>query len=170
MSDYNKPIEKKMVRAKLNGKYDIILPEHRAERPEWYTDKGWERERLDALHDEIKRQIKAGIQPVVYYVGAEEGEMCALCQMWGAEVMMFEPNPLVLPNIRAIWEANELDPPLALFVGFASNVTDLEPPMPNPLAVGFAKEWPEAAYGELIGNHGFKELYQEADALSLIHI
>jgi hypothetical protein len=24
---------------------------------------------------------------VVYYVGAEEGEMVALCQMWGAEVV-----------------------------------------------------------------------------------
>lgn len=170
MTDYNKPIEADMVQAKLNGKYEIILPKHRADRPDWYTDEGWERARLDAMHDEITRQVQAGITPVVYYVGAEEGEMPALCQMWGAQVVMFEPNPLVLPNIRAIWEANELEQPLGFFVGFASNITDLNPPQQNPLAVGFSEGWCEAAYGELIGNHGFKELYQEADAFPQIKL
>jgi FkbM family methyltransferase len=160
----------KMVKAKLNGEFEIILPEHRAERPDWYTEEGWEKPRLKALHKEILRQKKDGVTPVVYYVGAEEGEMPALCQMWGAKVVMFEPNPLVLPNVKAIWEANKLKKPLALFVGFASNVTDLSPPRPNPLAVGFTEEWPEATNGEVIGNHGFKELYLEADAFPQIRL
>jgi FkbM family methyltransferase len=159
-----------MVKARLNGEFDIILPKHRADRPEWYTEAGWERQRLAALRSEIIRQRSGGIEPVVYYVGAEEGEMPALCQMWGAKVVMFEPNPLVLPNVKAIWEANKLEKPHALFVGFASNVTEANPEHLNPLAVGFAKDWPEAANGEIIGNHGFKELYQEADAFPQIRL
>ena len=42
-----------MVSAKLNGKFDIILPKHRADRPEWYTEKGWERNRLDSMYENI---------------------------------------------------------------------------------------------------------------------
>lgn len=162
----------KMVKALLNGEFEIILPEHRAARPDWYTQDGWEKTRLKALHDEIKFQISQGTEPVIYYVGAEEGEMPALCQMWGAKVVMFEPNPLVLPNIKAIWEANELERPLGFFIGFASSSTELTPPNPNPLAVGFTEggEWPEAANGEVIGNHGFKELYQEHDAFPQIKL
>lgn len=159
-----------MIKALLNGEHEIILPKHRADRPDWYTAKGWEKPRLAALKSEIVRQTRAGTRPVVYYVGAEEGEMPALCQMWGARVVMFEPNPLVLPNIKAIWDANGLEKPLGLFVGFASNVTDLHPPRRNPLAEGFVNGWPEAANGPVIGNHGFKELYQEADAFPQIRL
>lgn len=157
-----------MVKCTLNGEFKITIPKHRADRPDWYTDEGWEKPRLQKLHAEIKRQVANGIRPVVYYVGAEEGEMPALCQMWGARVVMFEPNPLVLPNIKAIWEANNLDTPYGFFVGFASNKTDLNPPNQDPLAVGFTTEWPEASYGEVIGDHGFKELYQQADAFPQI--
>lgn len=157
-----------MVKSTLNGEYEIIIPKHRADRPDWYTKEGWEKPRLAALKDAI--QTKFSHDPVIYYVGAEEGEMPALCQMWGGKVVMFEPNPLVLPNVKAIWEANKLEKPLGLFVGFASNVTDLHPDHLNPLAVGFTKEWPEAALGPIIGNHGFKELYQEADAFPQIRL
>lgn len=160
-----------MVKATLNGRWTITLPKHRADRPEWYTEKGWEKERLELMHDEIKRQIKEGIEPVVYYVGAEEGEMPALCQMWGAKVVMFEPNPLVFSNIRAIWEANNLEPAAGIWVGFASTETVDNPPNPSPLLSGkIINGWPECAYGEVIGNHGFKELYQEADAFPQIRI
>lgn len=139
-----------MVPAVLNGEHEIILPKHRAERPDWYTEAGWEKARLSALHDVIASQPN----PVVYYVGAEEGEMAALCQMWGAEVFLFEPNPKVWPNILAIWDANHLDHPVT-FAGFASNVTATI--WEQPIR-GFPKE----AYGEVIGDHGFKELYLEA--------
>lgn len=159
-----------MVKAKLNGEYEIMIPKHRADRPDWYTEKGWERARLARLKNVINWQHKVDKKCVVYYVGAEEGEMPALCQMWGAQVIMFEPNPLVLPNVKAIWEANKLDTPLGIFVGFASDHTDLNPPQLNPLAVGFTTDWPEAADGEVIGNHGFKELYQEGDAFPQVRL
>lgn len=136
----------KMVKAKLNGAYTIILPEHRAKRGEWYTEAGWEKIRLAAM----QKTIKATKNSVVYYVGAEEGEMPALCQMWGAEVVMFEPNPRVWPNIKAIWDANKLPKPDRMFVGFASNVSD------QPY--NGTDAWPKCAYGDVIGDHGFMNL------------
>lgn len=135
-----------MVKATLNGEYEIIIPKHRADRAEWYTDAGWEKSRLKAMHLALTLQKN----PVVYYVGAEEGEMPALCQMWGAKVVMFEPNPKVWPNIRAIWEANKLERPLRSFVGFASNVSD------QPY--NGTQVWPKCAYGKVIGDHGFMNL------------
>jgi FkbM family methyltransferase len=87
----------------------------------------------------------------IFYVGSEEGEMPALCQMWGAEVVMFEPNDKVWPNTKVIWDANKLDPPLACFSGFASNRTSSKAPL---ILGGF----PESANGEVIHDHGFKEV------------
>lgn len=136
----------KMIECVLNGEYKIILPEHRAVRPEWYTDAGWEKIRLAAM----QKTIKATKNSVVYYIGAEEGEMPALCQMWGAEVVMFEPNPRVWPNIKAIWDANKLPKPDRMFVGFASNVSD------QPY--NGTDSWPKCAYGDVIGDHGFMNL------------
>lgn len=141
-----------MVETTINGRYKIVLPKHRADRAEWYTDAGWEKKRLET----IERIIKAQDKPIVYYVGAEEGEMPALCQMWGAKVVLFEPNPKVWPNIKAIWDANHLDQPLRCFVGFASDKT-LALPKDMPL-----KNWPVAAADEVIADHGFMNLH-EAD-------
>lgn len=139
-----------MIKSLLNGKYEITIPKHRADRPEWYTDTGWERERLDSIHSKLTQG------DIVYYVGAEEGEMAALCQIWGAEVILFEPNNLVWPNIKSIWEANNLDAPLAIFNGFAANKD-------YKVAENFMRIWPQSANGEVIGNHGFKELADPGD-------
>ena len=154
-----------MVEAVLNGRYKIILPKHRADRPEWYTEEGWEGPRLDRLQGEISHQISKGKTPVVYYVGAEEGDMCGLAAKWGAKLVMFEPNERVSPNIKAIWRANKLEPPLAYFEGFAANVTDLKGK--NALHIG---KFPASADGEVIGDHGFKELAYEHDVVPQIKI
>ena len=153
-----------MIPCRLNGKWDLTLPDHRAARPEWTT--GWEVERLDAMHSVI--------QPgdTVVDVGAEEGDMSALCAQWAGptgNMVLVEPNPKVWPNIRAIWEHNDdLAPVLKWFVGFAARTTDLDPPMNdvNEFWNGTAghSEWPNCAYGPLIGDHGFRQLYQQADA------
>lgn len=134
-----------MVKAKLNDQHFIYLPKHRADRPEWYTDKGWERKRLYSMYLKIKEG------DTIFYVGAEEGEMPALCQIWGAKVVMFEPNAKVWPNIKAIWQANNLDGPLVCVPGFASNKDfDTQYTM---------NVFPAVADGEVIGDHGFKELH-----------
>lgn len=130
-----------MKNVKVNGKWDILLPDHRAARPEWHTEKGWERKRLDHMSENI------GDGDVVYYIGAEEGEMPALCQMWGAEVVLFEPNHKVWPNIKAIWEANKLDAPW-IWKGFAS---DKDSGLALHQNFGGVK-------GEIITDHGFMEL------------
>lgn len=135
-----------MVKAKLNGEFEIILPKHRADREQWYTEEGWEKARLQAMHEHI------GKGDLVYYVGAEEGEMCALCSMWGANVLLFEPNDRVMPNIREIYKHNGLKP-ATIIRGFAGNETtgDIE----------FA--YVDQIEGEVIGDHGFKELHDRGD-------
>lgn len=138
-----------LIPCKLNGKYDLILPKHRADRPEWYTAKGWERERLDSLHKHLTQD------DTLLYVGAEEGDMAALCQKFGAKVCLFEPNDRVWPNIKLIWEANNLTLPKMTFNGFASN-TDSNYHL---IYDGF----PPCVDGEVISDHGFKELRDPAD-------
>jgi FkbM family methyltransferase len=155
----------KMVKSKLNGKYEMYLPEHRADRAEWHNDKGWEKARLESMHSMI------GKGDVVYYVGAELGEMAALCQMWGAEVVLFEPNFSSWPSIKQTWEANNLERPLGAFAGFASNVHQPIPPKADGSlyrGIGYKNDeagWCEYAYGDIVEEHGFSELFQEADGL-----
>lgn len=146
-----------MKKVKINGEFEIVLPEHRADRPEWYTDKGWEKARLSSMHEKLQTPFAPGAKiEVIFYIGSEEGEMPALCQMWGAQVVMFEPNDLVWPNTKAIWEANGLRPPLATFSGFASNQTSAQSPL---ILSGF----PDSANGPVIHDHGFKELVDAGD-------
>lgn len=136
-----------MVPAVLNGEFEIVLPRHRAERPEWYTETGWEKARL--------AHMRSTTQPGdrVLYIGAEEGEMCALLQMWGAQVFLVEPNELVWPNIRAIWDANNLPAPAGVYAGFCGRQ-----PGENHLDGYPEGVWPASADGPVIGDHGFKEL------------
>jgi len=147
----------KMVNAKLNGEYKIKIPQHRADRPQWYTKEGWEKKRLASMYKNLTSA------DTIYYVGAEEGEMPALCQMWGAKVVMFEPNPKVWPNIKAIWDANKLSHPAGVFAGFASDTTEpaIEPMEFSDLMQIGDDGWPKCAHDEVVGNHGFKELDKE---------
>lgn len=157
-----------MVRRTLNGAYDIVLPKHRADRPEWYDEHGWEKPRMAALVDSVRDRVQwTEIQdwqgrivrrvtraPMVFYVGAEEGELAAICALAGAEMVLFEPNPKAWPNIKAIWEANNLSQP-ACWAGFAS----------DRVTVGkfMLDRFPDEADGQIVGDHGFKELYLERD-------
>lgn len=137
----------------VNGRWDILLPEHRAARPEWRIENGgWERERLDHLHSTTKPGDR------VLYVGAEESDMCALLQMWGASVFLVEPNEAVIPNAKAIWDANGLDTPAGLYVGFCGGEDS-----DNWADGAYVGHWPECAYGPVIGDHGFKELHDPGD-------
>jgi len=133
----------KMVNVKVNGKWDILLPDHRAARPEWTSESGWEKARLD----HINATTKPG--DIIYYVGAEEGDMSGLLAQWGAVVVMFEPNPLVWPNVKAIWEANQLDTGV-VYDGFASSI-DSEDWQSGLTTI-------EDIEGEMIPDHGFKNL------------
>lgn len=134
----------------INGRWPLLLPEHRAARPEWPW---WEATRIAAMAHHL------GPGDVVYDIGAEEGDMPALWASWGCEVVLFEPNPRVWPNIRAIWEANGLEWPLGCFVGFAAAEAGGDWPT-EWLGRG---QWPSCADGELIGDHGFLNLAERPD-------
>lgn len=139
----------------INGRWQLALPEHRAARPEWAT--GWEVERLDAMHKAIRPT------DTVYDVGTEEGDLSALLGQWCARLHLFEPNDRVWPNVRAIWEANNLRPPAGCWSGFAGPETVL----PAGFIPRFAGEWPASAFGPLIGDHGFCQLVERPDLASI---
>jgi FkbM family methyltransferase len=105
---------------------------------------------------------------VIYDIGAEEGDMPGLWASWGCKVVLIEPNPRVWPNMRAIWDANGFEMPLASFVGFASH-TDSFNKVGNWLeGTGwFIGEWPPCAYGDVIGDHGFANLCERPDIPSI---
>jgi FkbM family methyltransferase len=146
-----------MINAKLNNEFEMILPKHRADRPEWYTERGWEKNRLQSMHKNL------GTKDIVYYVGGEEGEMVALCQIWGAEVVVFEPNPKVWSHYPLLWEHNKLNKPLACIPGFASDKT-------NNLSRIYYNEWPPEVNNQIEAAHGFKELYLEGNNYGQITI
>ena len=146
----------KMVNVKVNGKWDILLPDHRAARPEWTSETGWEKARLDHINATTK------LGDIVYYVGAEEGDMCGLLAKWGAKLVMFEPNPLVLPNVREIWIANDL-PPAGMFTGFASSKTT------DNWEDGLCADLREIE-GDTISDHGFKNLCEADGTLPEVKI
>jgi FkbM family methyltransferase len=76
--------------------------------------------------------------------------------MWGAEVVLFEPNPKVWSHLPETWSANKLKLPMVCIPGFASDKT-------NDLARVYYNEWPPEADNEIETAHGFKELYIEGD-------
>jgi len=137
----------KMINTRINGKWDIILPEHRAVRPEWSSPAGWEKARIESMYKHLTKK------DTLIYVGAEEGDIAALCAKWVKNIVLFEPNHKVWTNFKAIWEANDLPDPL-WFDGFAANETTPD----AKLRRGF-----EGVEGELISDHGFSELHVATD-------
>lgn len=128
----------------VHGKWPLILPEHRQD--DWET---WEEERIEDMYD----WLQSG--DVVFDVGAEEGDLPALWATWGCSVVCFEPNPDMWPNIRIIWEANDLDPLAGWFVGFASDRSDYQ-----PVSLDGVNAWPHEAYEEPTEGTGFRHLSQ----------
>lgn len=142
-----------MIDTLINERWHLLLPEHRAVRPEWVT--GWEVERIASMHDHLG---DGGLS--VWDIGAEEGDLPALWASWGNDVALFEPNNRVWPNPRAIFEANGLTP-LATFPGFAADHDgdrDIE-----HLGTRDAQLWPTSSLGPLIGDHGFCNLCERPD-------
>lgn len=165
-----------MVETWINDRWPLLLPQHRHDRPEWYF---WEAGRLASmwhhlgwLHpwhiDNADGDLATTVEPereVVYDIGAEEGDFPALWSSWGCDVVLFEPNDRVWPNIKAIWEANKLRPPLACFEGFAGSKTEgavlvASSDPGDPLSVA---GWPGSAEGPVIGDHGFANLAERPD-------
>ena len=137
-----------MVETWINDRWCLKLPQHRADRPVWAW---WEATRLACMHHYLGQGGH-----VVWDVGAEEGDFPALWSSWGNDVVLFEPNERVWPNIKAIWDANDLKPPLTCFVGFAGTLGDES-------AEFWSGRFPPCADGSVIGDHGFLNLCERPD-------
>lgn len=138
-----------MVETKINGRWSLKLPDYRAARPEW-TDPGWETERLNSMWENLRYEM------LVYDIGTEEGDLSALYARWGCELVLVEPNPRAWPNVKAIWEANDLPQPLVCVEAFAADHDSSEaPPLTN--------EWPACTDGPMIGDHAFCTMGEHAD-------
>lgn len=142
----------------INGRWTLLLPEHRAARPQWDpANGGWETQRLAAMYDAIAPG------QLVFDVGAEEGDLSGLFATWGARLVLVEPDPKVWPNMRAIWRANSLPSPVGCYVGFCSDTPrlaaadDLDYLAPQP------DGWPACAHGPVIGDHGFERVEERPD-------
>lgn len=152
---------------KINGKYKIKLLKHRAD---FYRDRMWESERLDSMRKHI------GKHDIVYYIGAEQGEMPALLQKWGAKVCLFEPNHTAWRTIRETWKLNKLERPLGIFAMFVGAKTQLEPKNPDKDLYdgqGWTLDtdnWCKYSKGELKTESSFSELHNEKDGLPIVSI
>lgn len=140
-----------MVPTLVNGRWELLLPEHRAARDSWPW---WEATRLAAMH-----HVLGEGGHVVWDVGAEEGDFPALWASWGNQVVLAEPNPLVWANIRTIFEANDLPRPLFCWEGFFGEVEDLGSWRDH----GSVEGWPFSSGGAVIGDHGFCQLGERPD-------
>lgn len=152
-----------MIRTLIADQWVLDLPAHRADRGVWPDDgsdragdplwRWWERERLETM----RALLDEG--DFIVDVGAEEGDMAALYASWGCFVYLAEPNPLVWPNIRAIFEANDLTGQIAgMLVGFFGETAETLIDMTTSRGI-----WPEVAYGPVIGDHGFRNLAEAND-------
>lgn len=134
-----------MIETSINGKWSLMLPDHRAARPEWPV---WERERLASMW------LNIAATDVVLDVGAEEGDLSALFASWCAGIVLVEPNPLAWPCIQACFAGNNLPDPIAFFQGFCS-ADGAELP---------ARLWPASSDGPIVPDHGFLHLAEDSAA------
>ena len=143
----------------LNGRWPLRLPRARAERAEWHTEAGWERARLDAIHE----RITPG--QLIVEVGSECGDMAALYASWGADVALIEANWKSWPMQRAIWEANHLLAPVVTFDGFAGEGARPGQDTDGRLVLG---GWPDAAGNGEDSPYDFRTLHSGYDFIPVL--
>lgn len=101
-------------------------------------EKGWETEYLSELADTLKPGM------CVYDIGAEQGEFTAMAAkiVGGENVHIFEPSPSYWPNIKRVWDANDLGEVGGVFNGYVSD---------SVLGDGFVdiNKWPACSGGEI---------------------
>lgn len=130
---------------KINGKYELLLPDHRAAREQWdIANGGWEVDRIESMLDVLTPK------DILFDIGTEEGDISALLvKESGCGIVLIEPNSRVWGCMKAIWDANGLKSPLDFFSGFMSNKN----------SHGIRASW-DGLVTYLMPDHGFKQLYE----------
>lgn len=139
----------------INGCWVLSLPEYRAEQWKRWNYR-WEVKRVAAMHAAVGRAVgRVDGPPVVFDVGAEQGDLPCLWATWGARVVLVEPSPAMWPTIRATFEANGMvDRVAGCFVGFVG-ACEIESKEPWPLTAG---PWPFSSRRPMTPEPGFGHL------------
>lgn len=140
------------MKIKINKKWELELPDHR--KSQWASGE-WEAKRLDSMHKHIKKDME------LLYVGAEEGDVPALCAKWGANVTLVEPSKRMWPAIRQSFEMNNLEP-VGMYAGFVGRANS------SNHRDGYYNDWPDFSLGEAVFEPGFKELHEPHDDIGEI--
>lgn len=114
----------------VNGRWEVVLPDHIADHPF-----------LDCHEPERFESMAWWLTPgaVLFDIGAEHGCCSAVYAQMVDSIVLFEPTPAFWRNIRLTWEANGLRDPLGCWPGF---LTDTTPGPPRVL-----NGWPHCAAG-----------------------
>ncbi len=143
-----------MVEGKINDRWELMLPDFRAEFHARIPY--WEEGRLAHMVEHVTPGM------TVYDVGAELGDFTSLYRSWVGDegvVVPFEPKWEMWGSIIATWSANFPRPPAAAFVGFASDITQ---PVAGMNEVRVHQDvWPTEVQGPMVNDPGFHHLVQE---------
>ena len=118
---------------------------------DWDVFACWERERFHSMRDNLSRG------DILFDIGTEQG-WCNLiyADIVGPENMvLIEPTVQFWPNIRATWERNYDQLPLACYLGLLSDIT-------NTKLKKFAP-WPAASLGLLIDRNKYQYIHEHED-------
>lgn len=151
-----------MIETRINKRWNLLLPELRAQRPGW-----------DHWEQDVLAWLWGFIRPgdVVWDVGAEEGDLSALYASWGASLVLIEPSPPFWPLIRQTFDANGLlDRVVGCFAGFAADFTETLPSRINYDPTLDADGWPVCAQGEGISEFGFRHTNEQTDSTATIRL
>lgn len=177
----------KMVQTSINGRWNLLLPQHRAERPEWIW---WEAQRLSVMYHVINAMAqKVGTRsaqrgcPHSWDYQNPSNEPCLYCGITRDLARVHRDSrtyPLVvdvgteegdLSALYSLWgadvalfEPNDKVWPNIKAIWEANSLRD-----PVMCFAGFAADetdfashemtgWPPCANGPIIGDHGFKTL------------
>lgn len=137
------------------GRHEIHIPEYIQSVANWDVYAYWEKCRWDSIEANLH------IGDKVLDIGTEHGWMSVvLARLVGERnVSLFEPSTEFWPNIRAIWEANDLTAPEYAWQGFVGATNSPEPP------VCVSNDWPTCSIGPLVDGMAYRYLHSVKDVL-----
>lgn len=141
-------------------RHSINIPDEIQSVANWDVYDYWEKCRWDSIEANLHSGDK------VLDIGTEHGWMSVvLARLVGEHnLSLFEPSSEFWPNIRAIWEANDLTAPEHAWQGFVGAITSPEPPS------YVSNSWPVCSIGPLVDGMAYRYLHNIKDVLLNQHI
>lgn len=150
----------------INGvkEWELVLPDSSAD--EWignmkYHNNTWEMPRLRALEKLIKSHSRRNKndrgKPVVMYIGAYKGDMAALLESMGADLILMESTAAFWELIRETWNINRLIKPVGFWSGLVSSKSSWSGVLPK------LNEWPSRHSPYEEGKVGFSHLAESGE-------